>query len=818
MKKDNKFVIGIKHNKKSYSAIIHDGTIVWKLPSFPSKDIVTNKPKFSYDADVADVLFVDKNNNKELFSKNADFNLLKEEGYRPIAIVCVPGNFNIYGDCTVHCIALNYISKNTPEDGTVYETERIDFNTVDSGTFDYGDEFVSGYGVTIQDDLSKNIKGFYDQPILPSDYWSWSGEDNDYVQSNDGVGNYLKLGIGNNSNTDNRSYSPSPYYADQTQQELWWYRTLDDAKITSQSNINGEELTNLYLSKFGDNMDRINVIRYVKEYNPFNSNTKGEWFLGSSGEMGLAATRFGMMNKTITKLKQVFGFNCAAFFQSKSLMTCNTPNDKIDLKLKCIGMKSVVISNESMRTTDFLCKPMIKFNNTTNRVKINLDWEHIYSITLNGRIYYWWNKRNYIEMPIGSILKWEFIIEDGYKTNNPTSGEFIIKEETTIKIENIKEDLQYEIDVNQYSIESWEAIPGDYLFVNGNKLFLVNQNTPLNELKEQGYTPIAIVVTPGSHNVYGDCSVTCAALNWGSKDNDNGTTTYNNTFTFTTSSTINNIPNSLLCVEGPMIIGPQDNTIKGFIERPCLPSTCLSENSTQPLSIDGKSCYNKTKTESNTSLYWYSPSIYLDDDSMNPSWWYAEKNHQTTYQRSFSGKQKTKKIREMGDENTYPAAHTVNNYYPINASCTKGEWFICDAGELAYHVVRLKELNESLQQLINVFGENNICTIDSSKASFILSSIFNNQRFNNIGLSVLLFGNNANTSANCAIRPFIKFNSTTDMVKINLDFSNIDDILINNRHYYSWDNIQNIFVKKGTIIKYNNEDLIINEEITIPNI
>ena len=817
MKTKKKSILSIKHRKKNISAVINNGIIVWRTPWFDVKSIV-NIPKETYYAEVGDVLFVDENNKKEIYSKNAEFTSLKENGYRPIGLVVVPGVFNIYGDCSVCCISLNYISEKTPADGTSYEEEHIYFNVVDSTSYNYGEEFNSGDGVAINDDLSKNIKGFYDQPVLPTDYWK--GSDGDYLLSNDGVGYYLKLGIGNNSNTSNRAYSPSPYYEDQSQQELWWYSTQTN-KQTSQTNINGDELTDLYISKFWDNnIGKINVIKYIKEYNPFNSNTKGEWYLGATGEMAMAATRFGILNNVITKLKLVFGHNCAAYFQNISLITSNIPNNNTELRLKCIGMKSVVISNTTMFADDISCKPMIKFENTTNKVNINIEWnDYIRSITLNGRVYYQWTKVNYIKMPIGSTLKWSVELIDGYVTDELTADEFIVEKETTIKFDNIEEDVSYDIDINQYSIESWDAIVGDYLFANNDgKLFLCSQNAPLNELKEQNYTPIAVVVTPGSHNIYGNCSVGCMALNYLSKDNNMGSDTPVG-FKFCHSD---GHGLSLPYYETVVVLnGSQTRDIKGFVERPGVPSDYLTVKSDQPTSLDLETQYFESKIKSNLTLYGYCPSPYNENGETNDLYWYSTSSTKYSAQRDVFGKENTNYIVSNHNIDQYPAVKYVKEYAPSAAPLTKGQWYIQSSGELGYSINRMKKIIDAITALSEIYPEIKITPSEFYTQDYWTSTVLNSGKMRNgPGNNIWLIGCN-NSSKELNIKPYIRFKSTSNKVKINLNFSNTDDIIINNRHYYSWDNISSIYVKKGITVNWETKSdkgsFIANNQTTIEN-
>ena len=674
MKFNNKPGISIKYGKNNISAVINNGLTVWKSSWFNAKSISLNKPKETYYAEVGDVLFVDKDNNKELYSKNSDFNTLKEEGYRPIAIVGIPGRFNIYGDCSVCCISLNYISEINPAEGTPYEDEPIFFNNVDTSSCNYGSEFNSGNGAYLIDNMTNIIDGFCEQPILPTDYWI--GSDDDYVPSEDGIGFYLRKGIGNNA-ASNRQYSPSPYLKDHTQNPLWWYSTTEQGK-TSQSTIDGTAKTDLFISKFWNNdIGKINAIKYIKEYNPYNSNTKGEWYLGSTGEMGMTATRFGVINTIISKLRIVFGNTCAAYFQNKSLMTSAIPDNATDLRLKCIGMKSVVISNVAISATDLLVKPLIKYENTTNKIRINIQWnEYVYSFTLNGRVYYNWDRINYIEMPKYSVLKWSIEINVGYMTDEPLYGEVVINEEMKLGIDSA------ELIVFDDTLSA-----GKIILVNRvNKMLYYIHPSKVQDNISSLYYPIGIVTIPQSHNAYDTNEICIVGLRTLSIETpEDGAIYSKETFPFSlTQNKTTTISNKNACINS--------NPLK---------------NNTESESTNSKEFYIGT-TKKGFDIPTYNPkefcsrsgytcvTPYANDTLINKPYFNNTSGSYATVVNKIVGQTSTTNFQtkpKEGKGEDYLPTWNVQFYQTPGTSA--GDWFISSFGELVYFVSRFDEIKQA---------------------------------------------------------------------------------------------------------------------------
>lgn len=353
-----------------------------------------------------------------------------------------------------------------------------------------------------------------------------------------------------------------------------------------------------------------------------------------------------------------------------------------------------------------------------------------------------------------------------------------------------------------FPIKSYQAEPGDYLFVGPPPTYslkLFSKDTDLNKLKKNNFTPIGIVVTPGSHNVYGDCSVSCVSLVYAVKDNPNGSTTFT-PIEFSANGQVDSYANQY--PKGVIIKSPNNNEFKGFIERPGLPTTFLSEDSKHSLSIDGKGCYDNVKNESDNSLYGYSPSPYLADGQINQIWWYADEENKFSAQRDFNGKEYTTKILNEYNINNYTAIKASNEFYPNNAINTLNQWYVPASGEMCYCIVRLKEINDSIQNLINVFGNSYIAQLENRFSS---STILSDSHMRSFNLTVCVIGNIMKNALADSLRPFIRINNVVNKRKINIDWEGIYSITINNRIYYHWDNINTLYFPKGTNISYKIE-------------
>lgn len=697
MRFDNIPVIAIYHKKRSTQAVIHDGIVVWKQPVFDEKKLYSNNSKQSYYAEVGDVLFIDKNGDKELFSKNADFEWLKEEGYLPIALVTVPGKFNIYGDCSVNCISLKYISTSNPKEGTIYEEEPILWNEYGETSYDYGEKVYCDYGVRVGTPDGNDMLGYIAQPILPSNYWN---ELDDTVLSADGIGYYLKEGIGNNSNAE-RKYSPSPYLSDGSQNSLWWYSDLNYPK-TLQNHLDWKSDMDYYIDKFynddSDKWKRVAPLKYVLQYNPYNSNTESDWYIGSTGEMGIMFTRMGNLNESITKLKKAYDFDIGVYFINQSLYTSSTSGANF-ASSRVIGMLSGVESRNDITKIAY-CRPLIKFENTVNKVKININWnDYLYSITLNGRIYYTWNKVDYIEMPKGEVLKYSMEINKKYITEENLEGEIIVNNETTIGI--------------NYAYQLPEVKVGDIVLTNleTEEIVAIDPND-VNEDIVQEYYPIGIVTIPAEHNVYETGEVGIVGLRGVSQITpETGSINGQETFYMSNLSTVD-------CKKYPTL-PYNSNTKNNNINSGTTNTELLYIGTTRKESSITVATSHPKEFSGASSNILVTP--YLSDDSRNENF-YKDSNWATS---QFDGKEQTQiLIDKYGEE--FTPCYCVQKYKTIGTK--EKDWYIWSLGEMVYFADRQKEIFDAMdiimENWVDEFKYNFVRKPDNTYYNGILSITF----------------------------------------------------------------------------------------------
>lgn len=354
----------------------------------------------------------------------------------------------------------------------------------------------------------------------------------------------------------------------------------------------------------------------------------------------------------------------------------------------------------------------------------------------------------------------------------------------------------------KYELKSWIvtsscANAGDYVFLDKNDEYVIfRQGVNLNKVKDEGYRPIAVVTTPGSHNIYGDCSVGCIALNWLSQNNVNGVTTPETIKVFNISST--NLKTKYYST-GTILEGPQIDKIKGFIQRPGIPLSSYKADSSHSLSLDGKSRYNDDKIKSNLSMYGYGPSPYLPDGKCNETYWYACQENKYPRQRAIDGEQITKDIIAKHAGSDSISATVISKYYPKGAQSTLGKWYIPQTGEYIYISPKNAEIDDNIKKLAKVFG-NDIVEIGIYEIPCY--TFQDNSRICNLSLTLGLIGDSSMTATN-VLRAYIRVNTEPNRVKINFDWSDgIEGISINGRVYYVWDDVNYIYVPKDTIVKY----------------
>ena len=246
-----------------------------------------------------------------------------------------------------------------------------------------------------------------------------------------------------------------------------------------------------------------------------------------------------------------------------------------------------------------------------------------------------------------------------------------------------------------------EAVAGDaVLYDETNDKLVIVDNTKLEDYTE-GYTPIGVVVVPGSHNVYGDGSCGVMSLKTMNCDTPStGDTSKQFMYWGVYITNISGLPD--------LDQVPTGNTSNG------IPT---GSNSGGYLPSDR---FSSTQCAHDTDAYYgyspYIPSPYLTDGSRNPGY------YQTTSPSSsnnaladFDGIGNTEKIITqrgtkdynswtpgIGTEADYPAASCCDMFYTEGTS--QGDWYLPACGELGYIMPPFNKINDAIDKMRIAYG------------------------------------------------------------------------------------------------------------------
>ena len=235
------------------------------------------------------------------------------------------------------------------------------------------------------------------------------------------------------------------------------------------------------------------------------------------------------------------------------------------------------------------------------------------------------------------------------------------------------------------------------------------------------YTPIGVVVVPGSHDVYGDGSCGVMSLKpMNCSTPATGGTSEQSMYWGVYGTDISTLPN---LNQAPIVgsgsnVGNADSTVTGQDSYPYLPSDKFS----------AVQCPHDTDAYyySSSSSYDQAPSPYLTDGSRNPAY------YQTTSPSSsnncladFDGRGNTDKIiTQRGNkeytswkpgsstEADYPAASCCDMFYTEGTQ--QGDWYLPAMGELGYIMPPFNKINEAITKMRNAYGSSVGVTLDTS--------------------------------------------------------------------------------------------------------
>lgn len=256
-------------------------------------------------------------------------------------------------------------------------------------------------------------------------------------------------------------------------------------------------------------------------------------------------------------------------------------------------------------------------------------------------------------------------------------------------------------------IEPSKAVAGDYCLYDkqADKLIIVqNDKLSVDDFPLTDYTPVGVVVIPGSHDVYGtgQCGV-MSLVYMDINTPDTGSTSYNS-----------------------MYWGQADSSIEALPDLGSLPYCDSSGNSLSGTNYEAylpSDSFSGTQCPHDTTAYWRqssyrAPSPYLTDGSRN-SMYYQTSAPSSRYNAlsDFNGVTNTTILINLATKQPdWNTASTITNssgsgYSPAACCCWRfhtdgtkqGDWYLPALGELGYAVSRLKAINEAISKLSSTY-------------------------------------------------------------------------------------------------------------------
>lgn len=266
--------------------------------------------------------------------------------------------------------------------------------------------------------------------------------------------------------------------------------------------------------------------------------------------------------------------------------------------------------------------------------------------------------------------------------------------------------------VNWSVLKPKEALVGDVCLYdkNADKLIIVSASEDLSNYSSDSYSPVGVVVIPGSHDVYGDgsCGVmSLKEMNYTTPDT--GSTSYQDMRWGYNSLDISSLTNyDVVCHVGNN--GTVNESVQGTIGYAYLPSDKFS---TVQNPYDTDTYYNYNDSD------YYIPSPYNDDDTRNPAYYQTSSPSSTGNAMSdFNGKNNTNIITALATAESWKTASSITNsyssgYYPAACCCWRyhtdgtkqGQWYLPACGELGYIMPKFNQIQASINALRTAYGD-----------------------------------------------------------------------------------------------------------------
>ena len=255
------------------------------------------------------------------------------------------------------------------------------------------------------------------------------------------------------------------------------------------------------------------------------------------------------------------------------------------------------------------------------------------------------------------------------------------------------------------SISPADSVVGDYAFYDkaADKIIIIDQTKwSVDKYPSSKYTPIGVVVVPGSHNVYGDgsCGVMSLKPMNCNKPSTGGTT------------------------EQSMSWGVYGTNISGLRDLDRVPVGNTSDgiptgnNYSAYLPSDK---FSDIQCAHDTDAYYqrftpYIPSPYLTDGSRNPGYYQTSSpSLSDNALADFDGIGNTEKIitqRGTKDYNSWTPSRTTPADYPAASCCDmfhtegtqQGDWYLPACGELGYIMPPFNKINDAIDKMRTAYG------------------------------------------------------------------------------------------------------------------
>lgn len=301
--------------------------------------------------------------------------------------------------------------------------------------------------------------------------------------------------------------------------------------------------------------------------------------------------------------------------------------------------------------------------------------------------------------------------EQGYLNDKPNLGN--LDTYAALSKENNKIFVRKGFEISDAIIQPSKSGPADICLYDktADKLVIVKGDLFLVDyFPADKYTPIGIVVVPGSHNVYNDGScgvVSLKEMNY--KSPDDGSTSKQ--FMYWGGSDID--ISTLINYDQVCYVGNNGNVgenVIGTNNYAYLPSDRFSIVA-NPYDTETGYYYNDDNK--------YIPSPYNNDGSFNAEYSRTSSPSNTSNAMSdFDGVGNTQIITDLAtSQSDWKTASSITNtsfesHYPAACCCwryhtegtNQGDWYLPACGELGYIMSRFNKINEAIQKMITAYS------------------------------------------------------------------------------------------------------------------